>query len=157
MIVSLMQKIDVMLDPLRAVAEKIGSPALDLVIRLFMANIFFTSGWAKYKNFLNGDWASTVYLFTDIHPLPGVPPQYAAIAGTGGEIVFSVLLALGLFGRLGAAGLLVMTAVIQFVSPAEYGLANVDHYMWMMLLGVIFIKGPGAFSADYLIGRALDK
>lgn len=149
------RKIDAMIDPLRFVATVFAAPVLDLAIRLFMANNFFWSGWSKFKNYLNGDWAATVYLFTDIHPLPGIPPQIAAVAGTFSEITFSVFLALGLFGRLGAAGLLVMTATIQFIVPAEYGVSNPQHYMWMLLLAAIFIKGPGALSLDFLLRRAI--
>ena len=124
------------------------SPLLDLAIRLYMANIFFTSGKLKYENYANGDWESTVFLFEEVHPLPGIDPNLAAIAGTGGELVLPVLLALGLFTRFGAAGLLVMTAVIQFVVPADYGVQNPEHYYWMLLLAVPMLKGGGALSID---------
>lgn len=150
-------KIEAMLNPLRHFADKVASPLLDLTIRLFMANIFFQSGWLKFKNFLNDDWGSTVYLFQDIHPIPGIPADIAAIAGTAGELGLSVLLAFGLFGRFAAVGLIVMTAVIQFVIPASYGMANPDHYFWMLLLAVIFIKGSGMISFDYLIRRLISK
>lgn len=146
-------KLDAMIDPVRKFAERFGAPLLDLAIRLFMANIFFKSGWQKFQTFLNDDWGSTVYLFQDIHPLPGIPAEIAAVMGTGGELGLSILLALGLFGRFGAAGLLVMTTVIQFVIPASYGVANADHYMWMMLLAVILVKGPGALSLDHLLRK----
>lgn len=150
-------KINTMITLLRTFADKIASPLLDLTIRLFMASIFFKSGWQKFQTFLNDDWGSTVYLFQDIHPLPFLPAESAAVMGTGGELVFSTLLALGLFGRLGAAGLLVMTLTIQFIIPAEYGIANPDHYMWMLLLAVLLVKGPGALSVDRLICKFLQK
>ncbi|PJB71531.1 MAG: hypothetical protein CO093_04890 [Alphaproteobacteria bacterium CG_4_9_14_3_um_filter_47_13] len=146
-----------MIGPLRTFADKIASPLLDLSIRLFMANIFFKSGWQKFQTFLNDDWGSTVYLFQDIHPVPGIPAELAAVMGTGGELGLSALLALGLFGRFGAAGLIVMTAVIQFVVPASYGMANSDHYMWMLLLAVPLVKGPGIISLDALLCRWLQK
>lgn len=150
-------KLDNMIAPLRRFADKIASPLLDLAIRLFMANIFFKSGWLKFKNFLNGDWGSTVYLFQDIHPIPGVPAHIAAVAGTAGELVLPVLLALGLFGRFGAAGLLIMTLTIQYLVPASYDIASPEHYYWMLLLAVALIKGPGAISLDNLIRRFLRK
>lgn len=153
----MLSKIDSMIEPLRKIADGVLSPLLVLGIRLFMADIFFTSGLIKFKNFLNGQWDSTVYLFKDVHPLPGIPAELAAIGGTGGELVLPILLALGLFGRLGAAGLLVMTAVIQFAIPAEHGLMNADHYMWMMLLAVPFIMGPGKLSLDYLLLKFIRK
>jgi putative oxidoreductase len=147
------QKIDNALNPTRAFSNAWLSPLLDLLIRLYMANIFFKSGMLKFKNFLNDDWGSTVYLFQDVHPLPGIPAELAATFGTAGELILPVLLALGLFGRVGALGLLVMTAVIQFIVPAEYGIMSEMHYLWMMLLGVIVLKGPGKFSLDALIAK----
>lgn len=142
-----------LIDPLRRVSNKVFSPALDVAIRLYMANVFFKSGWLKLESYLNNDWSSTVFLFEEIHPLPGMPADIAAVAATAGEIILPILLALGLFGRLGAAGLLVMTLVIQFVIPPEYGLQNKEHYYWMMLLAVPLFKGPGIISLDHLIGR----
>lgn len=132
-------------------------PLTDLAIRLYMANIFFKGGWLKFENYLNGRWEDTVTAFSDYHPIPGVDPNIAAVAGTAGEVILPVLLALGLFTRFGAAGLLVMTLVIQFVVPADYGVANSDHYMWMLLLAVPFFKGPSILSADFLLGKFVCK
>ncbi len=151
------RKLDTMIDPLRNFADKVAAPLLELTIRLFMANIFLKSGWLKFQNFLNDDWGSTVYLFQDIHPVPGIPADIAAIMGTTSELVLPVLLALGLFARVGAAGMIIMTFVFQFLVPAEYGIANPLHYYWMMLLGVILLKGPGLLSLDYLLRRWLRK
>ena len=153
--IAFIQKIDKAIDPLRAIADKIGAPLLYLTIRLYMAQIFFQSGWLKFNNFRNGDWGSTVYLFQDVHPIPGVPANIAAVAGTTGELVLSGLLTLGLFGRFAAAGMIAMTLVIQFIVPASYEIANPEHYYWMLLLAVIFIKGPGMISADYFLCRWL--
>ena len=144
-------KINDLIEPLRAIAQKVGEPAFDLAVRLYMADIFFTSGWLKFKNFLNDDWGSTVFLFEEIHPLPGLPADIAAIAGTAGELILPVLLVLGLFGRFGAAGLFVMTVSIQFLIPAEYGMQNADHYFWMFLLGATVIRGSGLISIDTLL------
>lgn len=147
--------VDTKLDPLRIFATWAGVPLLDLSIRLVMASIFFNSGWSKLQNALNGDWASTVYLFSDVHPLPGIPPEIAAILGTGGELSLSVLLAFGLFTRFAAAGLIVMTMVIQFLIPAEYGLMNQMHYLWMLLLAVPLFYGAGKLSMDFWLTRWL--
>lgn len=150
-------KTDRMIEPLRRFAGQFASPVIDLAIRLYMAGIFFKSGWLKFQSFLNGDWASTVFLFREAHPLPGIPAEIAAIMGTGGEIVFSVLLALGLFARLGAAGLLAMTFAIQFLVPEDYGILSPVHYLWMLLLAVPFIKGPGPLSVDRFLLKWLRK
>lgn len=144
------QKIDAMIEPLRRVADKFGAPLYDLAIRLYMANIFFKSGWLKFQNYLNDDWGSTVYLFEDIHPVPGLSPDIAAIMGTGGEVALSILLAFGLFGRFAAAGLLVMTMTIQYLVPESYGMQNEVHYLWMLLLLSTFLRGAGGLSLDAL-------
>ena len=149
--------IDNGIEPLRRLSNKALSPLLDLGIRLYMANIFFKSGKSKLDNYLNNDWGSTLFLFEEIHPIPGIPPNIAAIAGTGGEVILPVLLAFGLFGRFAAAGLLVITATIQFVVPADYGVQNPEHYMWMLLLAVPFLKGPGAISLDHLLLKFIRK
>ena len=137
--------------------DRFLSPVLDLAIRLWMAWIFFPSGWSKFMNYVNGDWGATVYLFKDVHPIPGVSPEIAAVMGTGGEVILSVLLALGLAGRFAAAGLLVMTITIQYLVPPEYDLMNDMHYLWMLLLAVPLVKGPGMLSLDHLLGRLLFK
>lgn len=139
------------------ISNKTLSPLLDLGIRLFMANIFFTSGKLKFENYLNGHWEYTVEAFTDHHPIPGIPGEIAAIAGTTGELVLPILLAFGLFTRFGAAGLLIMTLSIQFLVPAEYEIANPDHYMWMLLLAVPMLKGGGMLSADFILCKFVCK
>ncbi len=138
-------------------SNKTLSPLLDLSIRLFMANIFFTSGKLRLNDYLNGQWDSQITAFTEYHPIPGIPGDIAAIAGTLGEITLPVLLAFGLFTRFGAAGLLIMTLSIQFLVPADYGVANDDHYMWMMLLAVPMLKGGGTLSADFILCKFLCK
>lgn len=129
------------------------SPVVNLGIRLLMAKIFFTSGWLRLQDYLNGQWANQITAFSEYHPIPGVPGEYAAILGTFGEIVLPVLLVLGLMTRFSAAGLLIMTLVIQFVVPEDYGVSNPDHYMWMLLLCVPFIQGGGKLSLDFLFTR----
>lgn len=156
---SILNTVDDLIEPLRGLANKIGSPLLDLGIRLFAANIFFPSGWQKFKNFLNDDWDSTVYLFQEAHVVPFLPPEIAAIAGTTTEFFLPILLAVGLFSRFSAAGLLFTTVLIQFFVMDGYGdsLSNPDHYLWMLLLAVPLIKGPGLLSLDTLLLKFIRK
>jgi len=153
----MLAKVDMMAEPLRKLAACVLSPILLLAIRLYMAAIFFKSGLIKLKSWQNGQWDSTVYLFEDIHPVPGIPADIAAITATAGELVLPVLLALGLLGRLAAAGLLMMTLVIQFGIPAEYELKNADHYFWMLLLAVPLVMGPGRLSLDRYLLKIIRK
>ena len=124
----------------------------DLVVRLFIANVFFKSGLTKIK-----DWDITVSLFADEYQVPVLPPEVAAALGTTFELSMPVLLVLGLGARLAALPLFGMACVIQFV----LGAANPDydnpmHFYWMFLLGMIAIKGPGPISLDYLIRARLN-
>ena len=66
------------------------------------------------------------------------------------ELALPLLLWIGLGSRFAAAGLLVMTLVIQtFVYPQSWP----EHMLWAGLLGVILTKGPGLFAADHLIRK----
>jgi len=150
-------KIDKLIQPFRCASSCVLSPVFDVAVRLYMANIFFKSGWLKFENFLNEDWGSTLFLFEEIHPIPFLNPSFAAISGTVGELILPILLALGLFGRLGAVGLLIMTVVIQYGVPADYGIQHDQHYFWMFLLLMIVLKGPGKLSLDHLIQKWLKK
>ena len=147
----LIQKVDIALEPLRRFANCIGSPIFDLVARLYVGWIFLKSGLGRFDSFLDGAWDDQVFLFTEEHPVPGLSGEVAAVLGTGGELILPILLILGLFGRFAAAGLLVMTAIIEFT----YQHAT-DHILWAFLLGMVFIKGPGTISVDYFL-RKLSK
>jgi hypothetical protein len=92
------------------------------------------------------DWSNTIYLFTNEHPVPGLPPQIAAIFGTTFELSCPILLTLGLATRLATLPLLVMTAVINFT----YDNAT-EHYYWAMLLGILLVNGAGRLSLDFVI------
>ena len=49
--------------------------------------------------------------FVDEYRVPLLPPLLAAVLGTAGELFFPLLLVLGLFGRIGAAGLFAVNAL----------------------------------------------
>lgn len=140
--------IDHGIEPLRGIAAQIGSPLIDLTARLYLGYAFFKSGTTRFHDWWNGNFDSQVFLFELEHPVPGLSPEMAAYMATFGEILLPVLLVLGLFSRFAAAGLLIMTAVIEFT----YGHFAV-HVTWAFLAAFIFIKGPGPLSLDYLLLR----
>ncbi len=140
------QKIDTLIEPLRGLAGCIASPLFDLGARLYLGHAFFSSGLLRFKDWQNGNFSNQVFLFELEHPVPGLDPTAAAYLTTGAEIILPIMLVLGLFGRFAAAGLLAMTAVIEFT----YGHFDV-HILWAFLAGMIFLKGPGKLSLDTLI------
>ena len=87
--------------------------------------------------------------------MPLLPPEIAALLGTGVELVFPVLLVLGLGTRFAAVVLFVfnIVAVISYPDLGEVGLQ--DHQTWGLLLLVTLLHGPGKLSLDHLIGRRL--
>ena len=91
---------------------------------------------------------TAITLFREEYRLPLLPPELAAYLGTAVELGAPVLLVLGLFARLGAAALLAMTLVIQFlVYPANWP----EHLMWASILAYVLSRGPGALSIDRII------
>jgi putative oxidoreductase len=114
-----------------------------LAARLFVAKAFFWSGLTKVR-----DWETTLALFQDEYQVPLVSPQLAALAGTAGELLLPLLLALGLAGRFGAAGLFVLNAV-AVISLAEIApAALMQHQLWGALLLLVWLWGPGRLSLD---------
>ena len=122
------------------------APFLDLGIRVWVANIFWKSGLTKIQS-----WDSTVALFTHEYQVPLLSPTLAAAMGTAVELVFPVLLVLGLAGRLNAGVLFVFNiiAVISYPDLNEIGVK--DHVYWGILLLVTLLHGPGRLSIDHYL------
>lgn len=119
--------------------------------RIFIAMTFWLSGRTKVEGFLSMS-QSTLFLFREEYALPIIPYRLAAYLATYAEHVFPILLILGLASRLSAAGLLVMTLVIQlFVYPDAWA----THLAWATALAFVIFRGPGAVSIDHLIRRRL--
>lgn len=118
-------------------------PAVLLGVRVWMAKVFFVSGWLKLMN-----WDNTLLLFTYEHPVPFLPPLLAAVSGTFFEIVCPLALVLGVATRLATLPLLAMTAVIQFTY-----LDHLQHYYWAMLLLIMLFVGPGKWSVDAWLAK----
>lgn len=121
-------------------------PLAQLAARLYVARAFFLSGLTKIR-----DWDTTLALFADEYHVPLLPPEVAAVAGTTGELVLPVLLALGLAGRFGAMGLFVMNivAVVSLEDIADAALQQ--HVFWGSLLAGLILWGPGRWSVDRFV------
>lgn len=127
-------------------ADHIPQDAVALAARVFPAVVFWQSARTKVDGVTMKD--STYFLFENVYALPIIPPVPAAILATVAEHVLPVLLILGLFARLSAFGLLMITAVIQiFVFPEAW----VTHGLWAAALLVTLASGPGRWSLDHLL------
>ncbi|HWQ39872.1 MAG TPA: DoxX family protein [Burkholderiales bacterium] len=123
-----------------------AAPVLDLGIRLYVANVFFKSGLTKIAS-----WDTTLVLFEYEYAVPLLPTAVAAWLATAVELIFPVLLAVGLAGRFSAFVLFVFNyvAVISYPGLSEGGFK--DHFYWGFLLLVPLFHGPGKLSVDHLI------
>ena len=121
-----------------------------LGLRVSIALVFWYSGRTKVDGWnIFAATDSQVYLFENKFNLP-FPELMATVAGIA-EHVLPVMLIIGFMTRIGAAGLLVMTAVIQlFVFPDAWWST---HMFWAVILFAIIGVGPGRLSLDYLLTR----
>jgi len=126
-----------------------------LVLRIALSVPFWKSGMLKWHGFLQlNDTAIT--LFTDefqLH-LPGGPYHYpmpavfAFLSGCG-EVMFPVLLVLGFGTRFAAAGLFLMTCIIEITVPDGWPI----HITWAAMALAIAAWGPGKISIDQLLAN----
>jgi putative oxidoreductase len=145
-------------DKASRLVQAVAVPSMvQLVMRVALAMPFWRSGILKWNGFLKlSDTAVT--LFTDefmLH-LPGGPYHYPAptviafLSGCG-EIMFPVLLLLGLATRFAALGLLLMTFIVELTVPDGWPV----HITWAAMALGIMAWGPGRFSIDYWLQRSM--
>ncbi|MDH5749289.1 MAG: DoxX family protein [Rhodospirillales bacterium] len=136
-------------NPVDSVLERLGRiphSMIALIARIGIAAVFFESARTKVSGMTVTD--NTFFLFKEEYKVPLLPPELAAYMAAYAEHLFPLMLVLGLGARLGAAGLLAMTLVIQiFVYPSAWE----THTVWAASLIYIIARGPGALSLDHLI------
>lgn len=123
-------------------------PLLNLVFRLYVAKVFFTSGLTKIKS-----WDTTLMLFEYEYAVPLIPFDVAAVMATFAELVFPVLLVFGLASRFSAAGLFILNIVAAIAYPDISPAGINDHYFWGAMLLVLCVYGPGKLSIDAWLQR----
>ena len=122
------------------------APLVDLGVRLWVANVFFTSGLTKIQN-----WSSTVSLFENEYAVPLLPPEIAAYMGTATELSIPIFLTLGLITRPAAIVLFIFNIVAALTYPDISALGLKDHQVWGLLMLVTIVHGPGKLSLDHWI------
>lgn len=149
------------------------------LLRLLLARVFIGSGllkWSGWFDFDEGQYNLFLYEFFCPDParagaLQLCNPQtleyeegsltislvqgFAMMAGVM-EVLLPALLIAGLFTRIGAMGLLLMTLVIQLaVFPSWAHWWNPAAW-WAVVALAILARGPGRFSLDYMLGLDRD-
>lgn len=133
------------------------APIADLGIRLWAAHFFWAS--ALTKIFVDTAFpfvhvSPTTYLLFDLeYQVPLLPPEVAAWLGTHVELVFPVLLAAGLGGRMAAAVLFVFNIVAVISYPTLQTAGQLQHALYGTLLLLPLLRGPGKLSFDHLIRK----
>lgn len=129
---------------------------VELGLRVFVSWQFLKSGWVKLQ-----DWPSTLELFREEYQVPMISPEIAAYLGTGGELIFSILLLIGLFSRLAGVGLFAVNLMALISYPILWTLdcpAGLnDHFYWGGLLLLSVIWGPDKLSCDRFLQRLLQQ
>jgi len=134
-------------DALRQWLARFPLSIIQLAGRIGVGAVFFKAGLLKYNSF-----EFAVLLFRDEYKVPLLDPAVAARMAMIQELTIPIFLFLGLATRLATIPLLGMIAVIQiFVYPNAYN----DHLVWGSILVLVLTRGPGVFSLDHLIERAV--
>lgn len=130
------------------------TPFGDLLVRVWIASIFFKAGLNKIQA-----WDTTITLFTYEYHVPFLSPWAAAMLGTVAELVLPVLLVLGLGGRFCILLFFIYNTVAAISYPflwtpeGQVGLEQ--HINWGLLIMMLMFHGSGKLSLDYLIRKRL--
>ena len=146
-----------LVDKANQLVQTIAAPSLvQLVLRVALSVPFWRSGMLKWGGFLRlNDTAVTLFSDEFMLHLPGGPyhfpaPAVMAFLSGCGEIMFPILLLLGLGTRFAALGLLFMTAIVELTVPDGWPI----HITWAAMALAIMAYGPGRVSLDHLICQA---
>ncbi len=152
----------------------LASPFALLVARLAVARVFLMSGLTKWNGpFQFNPDKYDLFLYEFFCPeesRPGalvlcldqaegtyapmtqwIVERFANMAGIM-EILLPLLLVFGLTSRFAAAGLLVMTLVIERLVFPDADSWWGSHVWWAAILLMIVAKGPGTWSLDRFFG-----
>jgi putative oxidoreductase len=136
-----------------ALTRHVPDSLVSLALRFGLAVPFFKSGITKWTGFgqlsdsaiLLFEEEFKFHIFGKIYDYPF--PKFMAYGAGVAEILLPIMLALGLFGRFAAFGLLIMTAVIQLTIPDGWSI----HLTWAAMALAILVLGSGRLSADSLV------
>ncbi|MES0811881.1 DoxX family protein [Roseibium sp. SCPC15] len=96
------------------------------------------------------------------------PYGLLVLLGTWGEFILPVMVVLGLFTRFASVGMIIFIIVMSYVDiyghgadaktigalfdGEPYAIISDDRLLWIFLLLVPTLKGPGVISLDWLLG-----
>ena len=146
----MMARIQSLVEQLIGRVQRIPHDLIALIARFGIGLVFWLSGQTKVHGLNLFDLKSSQkFLFTEIHPVPGVPWEVAAQIAAIGEHILPALLFFGFATRFAAFGLLLMTIVIQIALPTGFP----THLLWAGVLLYLMARGPGILSVDHWIAN----
>jgi len=156
--------------------EAAGKVVPALFLRLIMFWEFWESGMQKYRGenwFADIPWADWQIGFP--FPFSSLPTDINWFAATWGELLFAVMILLGVFTRFAAFSLIVITVVataaVHFplhwdsvdqlwqgyvISAGDFGNFKLPLLFVVMLLPLLF-NGGGKLSVDYVLSRVVGR
>ena len=120
------------------------NPAFLLVLRVYVAIVFFNSGLTKIM-----DFSSTIALFENEYMVPFLSPTLAAYSGTAAELVLPALFLLGFVSRPTALAFFAFNLVAAVSYPDISPAGVKDHMLWGTMMLVVLFFGPGRFAVDH--------
>jgi len=122
-----------------------GDPAVKLLLRCWIAALFFRSGVMRISNF---DMTQMLVHAQSAQGLlsPGLAARLTILI----ELACLAFLVLGAGTRITAIILIGLSALVD---PTYQ--QSIDLAYYLMVLGLIILHGPGALSIDYLVVRAV--
>src|SRR6266478_1175900 len=122
-------------------ASRCGDPAIKLLLRCWIAALFFRSGIMKISNF-----DATQMLFHAQFGDRLLPPELVTHLSILVELACLIFLVLGAGTRITAIILIGLTTIVDPIYQHSIDLAY-----YLMVLGLIALHGPGAWSIDSLV------
>src|SRR6266446_323142 len=122
-----------------------GDPAIKLLLRCWIAALFFRSGVMKISNL---DMTQMLFHARSAQWL--LPPELAARLTILLELGCLIFLVLGAGTRITA---ILLIGLVTVVDPTFQHQIDLAYYL--MVLGLIALHGPGALSLDNLVARTL--
>jgi putative oxidoreductase len=134
-----------------ALGKELSSNIVLLVLRAVVGvNLAWLHGWDKLSHFSAkaGSYPDAI----------GMGSKYALVIAIAGELFGAIMMATGLFGRLGAFLVALATGITLF--GVLHGTAWKDREVWELYFAAsmtILLLGCGRFALDSLIWKRLGK
>lgn len=124
------------------------TPLLLLFTRLWVASVFFRSGYLKITT-----WESTLYLFEEEYQVPILHWEAAAYLATAAELTLPLFLLFGLLTRPMAAVLFIFNIIAVLSYPVLWDGGFYDHQLWGLMILINIVWGAGPISLDRLLTK----